>query len=144
MIISYVPYLIKYNIKVYTDILKGYGPLSGIHSGLSNAKNNRCFFIACDMPFVGSTLIRHMLKFKNFDAVVPKLKNTYEPLFACYSKKCLPHIRNLIDRKKLRIIYFFNKIKLKIINQKEVKFSNQNFININTKKDLEKYINLSQ
>ena len=102
------------------------------------------FVIACDMPNINLRLLKHMIKLKNgFDAVVPCLKNGSEPLFAIYSKKCIPVIEKMINEDNLRIKNFFDKIKLKKIKKEEiVKFGKPEvlFFNINTPDDYEKLL----
>lgn len=43
------------------DLLPGRGPLAGLHAGLERAAGQPIFALACDMPFVGPELVRHLL-----------------------------------------------------------------------------------
>jgi len=126
------------------DIVPGCGPLGGIYSGLVMSSSFYNFVIACDMPNINLRLLKHMIKLKNgFDAVMPCLKNGSEPLFAIYSKKCIPVIEKMINEDNLRIKKFFDKIKLKKIKKEEiVKFGKPEvlFFNINTPDDYEKLL----
>jgi len=126
------------------DIVPCCGPLGGIYSGLIMSPSFHNFVVACDMPNINLLLLEYMIKLKNgFDAVVPCLKNGCEPLFAIYSKKCIPVIEKMINDDNLRIKNFFNKIKLKKIKKKEIaKFGNPEvlFFNINTPTDYEKLL----
>ncbi|MBI9102056.1 MAG: molybdenum cofactor guanylyltransferase [Spirochaetales bacterium] len=47
-------------LPVYPDLLKGRGPLGGVHAGLVASSFRHTFFTACDMPFISIPLIRHM------------------------------------------------------------------------------------
>ena len=51
--------------KVAVDIYPDSGSLGGIFSGLSNAKNDWGFVVACDMPFLNSDLISHILTLRH-------------------------------------------------------------------------------
>ncbi|MFH1691651.1 MAG: molybdenum cofactor guanylyltransferase [Candidatus Omnitrophota bacterium] len=78
-------------VTVVRDIIKGAGPLGGIHTGLSCMKNEAGFFAACDMPFLSGELIRRLLKdfeHRDCDAIVPRRNGRIEPLHAVY-KECL-------------------------------------------------------
>ena len=76
---------------------------------------------------------------KGFDAVVPKIKQGYETLFAIYSRNCIAKIRDILNTDKLRVTNFFKKIKLKEISEEEIlSFGDPKilFMNINTQEDL--------
>jgi len=70
------------------DIYPGCGPLSGIHAGLSAAKNQYSFIAACDMPFVDEKLMRKIIDQveDGYEAVILKTGKFYEPLFSLYGK----------------------------------------------------------
>jgi len=127
--------------KVVPDLVKGKGPLGGIYTGLKTSKEERNFVLACDMPFVNVDLVRYMLKFKDFDAVVPRFNGYTEPLHAVYSKNVLPMIENQIKKDELRINETIKKIKkIKYIEKEEIeKFDKAKlcFFNINDKNDFE-------
>lgn len=126
------------------DIIPDCGPLGGIYSGLVMSPSLYNFVIACDMPNINLQLLKYMVKLKNgFDAVVPCFKNGCEPLFAIYSKRCIPVIEKMIKDDNLRIANFFNKIKLRKIKKEEIEeFGNPEvlFFNINTPDDYEKLL----
>jgi len=129
-------------IIIKDDLIKGKGPLGGIHTGLKTAKSEYCFVLACDMPFVNADLIRHMLGFNGFDAVVPMVDNFIEPLCAVYSKNNLELIKEQIERDDLKLLNFINRIKkIRYIEKVEIeKFDKERlcFFNVNDKDDLEK------
>lgn len=43
------------------DLYPGLGPLAGLHAGLDRAGGRPIFALACDMPFVGVELVRHLV-----------------------------------------------------------------------------------
>ncbi|MEW6009099.1 MAG: molybdenum cofactor guanylyltransferase [Candidatus Omnitrophota bacterium] len=127
-------------VKVVKDIIAGCGPLSGIHAGLVLSDSFYNFVVSCDMPNLSLDLIRYLISIKDgFDVVVPKLKNGFETLFAIYSKNCILPIYELLRGDNLRVTNFFDKVKLKKVNQEKIiKFGDTNilFMNINTRADL--------
>lgn len=127
-------------VKLIKDIIRGKGPLGGIYSGLIASSSFYNFVFACDMPFINSGLIKYMVSLKdNFDAVVPKPKKGYEPLFAIYSKDCIPKIRAIMRTGNLKVLNLFKKIKIRELKKKELsRFRDplSLFMNINTKEDL--------
>lgn len=128
--------------RVVPDLIKNKGPLGGIYTGLKTASEERNFVLACDMPFVNVDLVRYMLKFKEFDAVVPSYEGLIEPLYAVYSKNVLPIIESQIKNNELRINETIKKIKkIRYTEKEEIeKFDKGRlcFFNINSKEDFEK------
>lgn len=88
------------NIVVYSDIIKGIGPLGGIHSALVNSIDPTIFVVSCDMPFVDSEIAVDMttefLKSQP-DILVPLIGTYKEPLFALYSKSLVGQIESMVS-----------------------------------------------
>ena len=124
-------------IPIVEDLIKGLGPIGGIYTGLMSISEQAGFFIACDMPFINSQLVRYMVDMKKDDhaAVVPLVANEVEPLHAIYAKSCLGPIRNLIDSKHYHVRLFYDQITIRYVKEDEIrKFGSPSraFLNINT------------
>lgn len=134
----------KFNVKVVKDIIPDKGPLGGLYSGLVNSKSQYSFVVACDMPFLNVELIEFIKNnCSEFDVIVPKHKNGYEPLHAIYSKDCIYHIEKQLGQDNLKITGFFKKVKLKEITEDIIKHFDPDllsFFNINTKSDYEEVL----
>ena len=132
--------------KVAVDIYPDSGSLGGIFSGLSAARNDWGFVVACDMPFLNSDLIAHILTLRhNYDAVVPMLGGFPEPTHAAYSKACLPHIERRLKANQLRIAGFFDDVRVRFLSDDEVdRFDPEHlsFFNVNTPGDLARALTL--
>ena len=104
------------NLPIFKDVYPGKGPLGGIYTSLINSSSLHTFMLACDMPFVGPELIKH-LKYltKEYDVVIPKSEKGLEPLHAFYSKKCIDQIKKSLDENNLRIISFFPHVNVKVV-----------------------------
>lgn len=123
------------------------GPINGIYSGLNQAKNFYCIFLAFDMPFISYNLLSLLsdMKSKNNkkkDVYIMNSKKGYEALCGIYSKNCINIISKNIMEKNYKIseIYPFIKIELITLDKinsklKDYKIDNLNFFNINTKSD---------
>lgn len=129
------------NIKVIPDDFKGSGPLGGIHAALKYSTHHTNFFTACDMPFIDIRLAVYLIdQVEGYDAVVPRMGNYYQPLFAVYTKECLQAVENRIQAGKNKITSFYDDIKIKFVDTDELrKFGNPDelFFNVNTPGDLE-------
>ena len=122
-------------LKIYTDLIPHRGSLGGIYTGLYYSKSDYAFFSACDMPFLNERVIRHIIKgAKDYDIIVPYFKHRLHPLHAVYSKKCLPLIKVMVGKNRLKIKDLFLKCKVKRITDiPETKLPP--FSNINTMRD---------
>ena len=122
-------------LKIYTDLIPNRGSLGGIYTGLHYSKSDYAFFAACDMPFLNERVIRHIIKVaRDYDIIVPYFKHRLHPLHAVYSKKCLPLIKVMVGKNRLKIKDLFLKCKVKRITDiPETKLPP--FSNINTMRD---------
>ncbi len=136
----------EFGLKTYEDIIKDVGPIAGILTGLIRIETEAGFFVACDMPFLNSRLIRYMLKEKDgFDVTVPKIGEYIEPIHAIYTKRCIPFIEEAISLKKFNIRSFFEKVSVRYIQKEEILELDpemKSFININSPEDLRRYLNV--
>lgn len=128
-------------VPVFADVYRESGPLGGIHSGLKNSGYHINFFTACDMPFIDTRLALYMVESsKGFDAVVPKIGDYYQPLFAVYTKSCIDAIEDKILAGRNKITSFYQQIKIRFLEEDElIKFGNPDtmFFNVNTPGDLQ-------
>lgn len=130
-------------VKVMSDIYPGYGSLSGLHTGLSGSRDFYNFVTACDSPFISPQLVEYLLSRKEgYDVVIPWLGTGQEPLFGIYSKNCLSPIEEQIKNgENLKIIGFFDQVKVCKILEREIRKIDSEFIsffNINTPEDYNK------
>jgi len=130
---------IKYEyleIPMFEDLVKGFGPLGGIYTGLMSIPDQAGFFVACDMPHINRQLVRYMVDIKgNHRAVVPSVADNIEPLHALYFRSCLKPIRRLIDSNRCQVRLFYDYIPVRYVKEDEIrKFCcpSKAFLNINT------------
>jgi molybdopterin-guanine dinucleotide biosynthesis protein A len=127
-------------IPMVEDLIKGLGPMGGIYTGLMTMPDEAGFFVACDMPFLSESLIRHMVDVRDdFDVVVPRMDWMLEPLHALYSKKCLPIIQEAIGQNEHQILKCFAKLRVRYVDEEELRLWNpdlKSFFNINKPQDL--------
>lgn len=128
------------NLPLYKDLIVGLGPIGGIYTGLEAMSDEAGFFVACDMPFLNPALINHMLEVRaDFDAVVPRMDWKLETLHTIYTKQCIPVIKGLIDSHIYQVMRFFNTIKVRYIDEDEIRSTDpdlRSFLNINRPEEL--------
>jgi|SRR5882724_2092039 len=89
----------RLGLPVFTDIIKDYGPLGGIHTALTNTKNERNLIVGCDLPFVTAQLFEKLLAVStDYEIVVPlNAEGRTEQMCALYTKGCVPAIEIMYD-----------------------------------------------
>ena len=129
-----------FDARLVIDVYPGKGSLGGIYSGLLRSEYSHCLVVACDMPFLNVDLLAHMVSLdRDYDVLIPRADDKLEPLHAIYSKGCLPHMRDLLSRDHLRIIEFFDKVRVKYVEAAEIEVFDPHhlsFFNVNTPEQL--------
>ena len=129
-------------LPMYADIIPESGSLGGIYTAIQHSKTSHTIVIACDMPFVSADLLRFMMsKSENADVIVPTVKGYPQGLHAIYSKNCLEPIREKIEAKRLKVIGFYDRVRVTYLDEQAIKAYNPDgriFMNVNTPQDLEK------
>ena len=127
-------------VKVVTDLIPGKDSLGGIYTGLQSSSYHHSFIVACDMPFINMELIKYLKSIvDDYDVVVPMVSSHSEPLHAIYSKRCLEHIEKLINEDNLRILDFYQQVRVRTVSDREVRRFDprmRSFFNVNTQDDL--------
>lgn len=128
--------------RTVVDLYPGKGSLGGIYTGLTYSNSFYNLVVACDMPFLNTALLRHMISLSTgFDVVIPRLDDNIEPLHAVYSRNCASFIEEQLKRDDLRIRGFFDSVKVRYIEKEELeRFDPEHlsFFNVNTEADLVK------
>jgi molybdenum cofactor guanylyltransferase len=129
-------------LPMFSDLRPGKGALGGLYTGLSVCPRDYGFFAACDLPFMDQQTILHMVSLiEDYDVVVPRISNGWEPLHALYSPRCLPYIEEMLSDGDLKIFHFFHKVKLREVPEHDLRRFDPRLlftINLNTPADLER------
>jgi molybdopterin-guanine dinucleotide biosynthesis protein A len=124
------------------DVWPDSGSLGGIYSGLKAASGDAVFTVACDMPFLREDVIRLVVdRAAEGDVVVPVVGGQYETLHACYHKRCLPPMEDRLRRGQLKIVGFFDQVRVVTIGEAEIRRQGDPtmiFMNVNTPEELER------
>jgi len=87
------------NLPVVKDQHEGRGPLEGLTSVLTASQTEFNFVVAVDIPTIDMNLVEKMRsRLDHVSAVIPVcVDGRQEPLFAFYSKNCIPIFRAAMD-----------------------------------------------
>jgi len=79
------------------------GPLAGIEAGLTVARHEVTFAIACDMPFVTRAVAEMAVAAaRGCDAAMPRVGGRPEPVCAAYRRSSLPAVTAALDAGRLK------------------------------------------
>lgn len=126
--------------QVVSDLFNQRGLLVGLYSGLRASASRYNLVVGCDMPFLKVELLQYMRDMiDSNDIIIPRYAKSYvEPLCAIYSKDCLEVMKRNIEAGILSIRRIFPYLKVKYIEEKEIKRIDpelNSFFNINFKED---------
>jgi molybdenum cofactor guanylyltransferase len=135
IVISNDPQSYKFlELPVFPDDEADRGPLQGIVTALQRSSSNRVLVVPCDMPFITESAIQTLLSYApDADAVVPLSAKGWEPLFAVYSRACLPAALEVLNSGRRRIIEFLPEVNTAYIPAD--KFEHSLWFNINSPAD---------
>lgn len=144
IVVSNKPSLYNHlGVRVIKDIVPGYGPLSGIHAGLMNAKFDYSLVLPCDMPFIEKELVNYLGRLDDgYDVVVPWSGEHFQPLCAIYGKGCIDAIEECFRNNVRKIIDFYPNVNVRHVDYDELgefKDIENIFRNINTPSDYKKF-----
>ncbi len=132
------------NICFVQDLVKttSKNSLVGLYSGLSQIPTDYGFFLPCDMPFINKGLIKYFIAMsKEYDVVVPKIGDYYQPLHGIYHKNCLVPMKKMINRQQYKIISLYPDVRLLTVGEEVIhRFDPKeiSFYNINNREDYER------
>lgn len=129
-------------LKVVPDLIKGWGPLSGIHASLLAARSRKCLVVPCDMPFISADLAKIMAELsQGYDVTVPQHGDYLQPLFAVYDKNCIPAVEEALRNGRHKVVDFYPRVRVKYVSETILRAAadiDTVFFNVNTPLDLEK------
>jgi molybdopterin-guanine dinucleotide biosynthesis protein A len=127
-------------LPMVTDRYPEGGALGGIFTGLSAARGDAAFTVACDMPFLHPAIIRLVIeRAGESDVVIPRVGSQYETMHALYAKSCLPHIEARLRAGQLKIVGFFDAVRVTEVDAATVaahRAPELAFMNVNTPDEL--------
>jgi len=143
LIVTGTPELYSFlGLPTVADVYPDHGSLGGIYSGLKAAAGEVAFTVACDMPFLHPEVVRLVVaRAGQGDVVIPRVGSQLETMHAAYGKACLPHIEERLLAGQLRIVGFFDRVRVVEIPETDVaRFRDPAvaFMNVNTPDELER------
>jgi molybdopterin-guanine dinucleotide biosynthesis protein A len=141
LIVTNTPDLYRFlALPMVADTYPDHGSLGGIFTGLAAAAGDAAFTVACDMPFVHREVVRLLVaRAAEGDVVIPRVGDQLETMHAVYGKRCLPHIEARLRAGQLKIVGFFDQVRVVEVGEVEVarhRAPAVAFMNVNTPEEL--------
>jgi len=129
------------DVIVVDDLIKGKGPLGGIHAGLSSSSNDYNLILPCDMPLLNEKVISLLLDEVDGRSriILPVVRGYVEPLVGIYHRDCIPFAEMLLRGGKLKVLGLMDFVPTKLIPESrvlEVDPDLTSFLNLNRPEDL--------
>jgi len=130
------------DVEVVPDTHPGAGSMPALLTGLLVSRHEMALVVGCDMPFLSTSLLRHIAELSTgFDLAVPRIGPYLEALHAAYHRSCLPVIEDYLRRRDLKIIDFYPSVRTREVPEIELRAFDpdlRSFLNVNTPEDLER------
>ena len=143
LIVTNTPDLYRFlDVPMVPDVFVDHGSLGGIYSGLAAASGDAAFTVACDMPFLHPAVARLVVeRAGEADVVIPRAADQLQTMHAVYGKGCLPHMEARLRAGRLKIVGFFDDVRVLEVSEAEVMRHADPalvFMNLNTPEELER------
>jgi molybdopterin-guanine dinucleotide biosynthesis protein A len=120
------------------------GPMTGIYSGLQQARYDTVFAAGCDMPFIEPRLVVWMAgQLEGHDAVVPRVGGKAEPLLGFYRKTAARALEEALLKGERSLQAVLGWLDVRYAEEVEMReFDPQlcSLVNVNTPDDLERAV----
>lgn len=140
-IVGFRPEYRHFDVAICPDSAPGSGPLGGIADALRAAEHDHVLVVACDMPFLNTTLLEAITReVRDYDVLVPIVDGQLQPLHAVYTKRCLPAIEGRLKRGDLKVTGFYRDVRVRGLGTdwlREFDPQLRSFTNMNTVAELE-------
>ncbi len=133
----------QFGLRLVADIYPDKAALGGIFSAISAARYPHVLVVACDLPLLNVALLRYLIELAPAADVIAPLIQPPQPetTHTVYSRHCLPAIEARLQVGRLRIIGFFEDVRVRYVDRAEIaRFDPQfhSFVNMNTPDDWER------
>ena len=112
------------------------GPLAGLEAGLTAARHEVTFAVACDMPYVTPDVAEMaVVAARGCDAAMPRVNGRAEPVCAAYRRSALPAVTAALDAGRLAASDLANHLDVTWLEGLDPKL----FRSLNTPEDFERF-----
>lgn len=126
------------------DLREHAGPLAGIEAGLSAARTDRVFVLACDMPRASARLAQLLLERSvGHDVALPRVAGLEQPTCAAYARSVLPKLTSFLDSGERRVKHFVASLDAVRLDEAELAragIGREELADVDTPEDFEAFV----
>lgn len=129
---------IPVSFNIIADEYNAIGPMGGILSAMLHQPDASWLVIACDLPFISIENMKSLISNRNKNADITTFQlheRFFETTFSIYEPSAYQWVNQFRIQKNYRLQSAFKEMKLHILHPENA----QDFMNINTPEDLEKF-----
>ncbi len=109
-------------LRVIADRLPDRGPLGGLDAALTEAAEPVVVVLACDMPFVTTRLLEHLVAAAgDADAAVPRDARGDHPLCAAYTRRCRDAVRRHLAQGRFAVKDLLPALRVHTVTEAELR-----------------------
>jgi molybdenum cofactor guanylyltransferase len=142
-IITTNPAYKQFNLPLYADVYQEKGPMGGIFTALTNTRASEVLILSCDAPFISADFLKFLWNQKEPNRIIaPYFNERFEPLCAIYPTSISKVIEQSLLENRLKVQEFLkiNGAKKLEIDEKLNKIYSNDFLSLNNKTDIRKYL----
>lgn len=126
------------SLEVVPDIVSAHGPLGGLYSAFTFAKENgysQIVTVPCDTPFIPDDFVSKLLEQSENPITVAKSQERIHPVLALWQISLLDDLKETIDNNQLKMMTWISRY---VVTEVSWDSEPDPFFNINTAEDLAK------
>lgn len=127
---------------VISDVVQSRGPMGGLLTALRSTSAEYILLLSCDMPFVTSTVLQHLLSHvAEQQLLVARENGRVHPLCAVYHQSLLHQVETMIAEDRLTMRKLVEGVNTEYVDMDHLVSTSQHaFVNINTPTEFEGYV----
>lgn len=134
-------------VRLLRDETSQLGPLAGLHQALRTLKTGVAVAVACDMPFLDPTVIRHQIRMLGaHQASIPVVDGRAQPLHGVYTAECADVADGLLRQGARSLHALLDALDVRFLDEREwqpLSSTGLTFFNINTAHDMVEALELA-
>jgi molybdopterin-guanine dinucleotide biosynthesis protein A len=135
-------------VRLLRDEASQRGPLAGLHQALRTLETGVAVAVACDMPFLDPTVIRHQINLLGtHQASIPVVDGRAQPLHGVYTVECVNVSYELLRQGARSLHALLDALDVRFLDEREwqpLSPTGSTFFNINTAHDMVEALGLAE
>jgi len=130
---------------IIEDLLPDQSPIIGLYTALKETGTDRIMILSGDIPLIKPEVLKVLIKEFREPVTVFSIKGKVHPLIGIYSRGLLPLLEDYLKLGRRSVMGFLEGINYSLLTEKDIYEEDpelRSFLNMNTKEDLEKVLEI--